>query len=84
MSVTKRHHKAARRARWVPALRLRADQRYDRSPDNDLDLYACRHCGHQSGAAGPLATDEDWETEYAWREEIRSHETGQCRPAGIR
>lgn len=83
MSVTKRRRQAARRRRWVDALRVRADELLGRGYEN-VDQYGCRHCGTITASAGPVVTDEDWDREYEWRDEIRRHEAGECRPAGVR
>ena len=84
MSVPQRRRQAARRARWVPVLRLRADQHLGRNQLENVDEHACRHCGAWTATAGPIISDDDWDAEYTWREQIRSHEAGECRPTGIR
>ena len=81
MSSTRRRRKAALRARWVKALRVRADNLLGRDQLEHVETYACRHCGQVSMIAGGGEpwTDYDWDADQHFDDEIRRHESGECR-----
>lgn len=77
MSCSRRRRKSALRSRWVHALAARADERL--RPLANVIQYGCRHCGLVMGIAGEATTEDDYDQDRYFDEQVASHEAGECK-----
>jgi hypothetical protein len=43
-----------------------------------VETYDCRHCGARMGIAGDFSSDDDYDTQAYFDEEVARHESGAC------